>query len=114
MRLFAYPLRVVGRSAAMFTVGAVLLVSLSPNSSGQSLTDRQVFQESFAVAKTAVPEYQSYIFGEVAEAETAHGYYNEAADAAGLVQQYRDQLFIALVTARAKRADIPGAKQLAS
>ena len=23
------------------------------------------------------PEYQSYIFGEIAEAETAHGYYNE-------------------------------------
>lgn len=98
----------------MFGADAVLLLSLSLFSSGQSLTDRQLFQESLAAAKTAAPEYQSYIFGEIAEAETARGYYNEASEAARLVQQYPDQLFTELVTARAKRGDISGAKQLAA
>ncbi len=95
-------------------VVALLVPSMSQYSSGQNLTDKQLFQESLAAAKTAAPEYQSYIFGEIAEAETAHGYYNEASEAARLVQQYPDQLFTALVTARAKRGDISGAKQLAA
>lgn len=92
---------------------AVFVLSLSQYSSGQNLTHKQLFEEAFASAKTAAPERQWYIFGEIAEAETARGYYNEASEAARLVQQYPDQLFTALATARAKRGDISGAEQLA-
>lgn len=93
---------------------AVFIFLLSQSSSEQSLTDKQLFQESFAAAKTADSESQSYIFGEIARAETARGYYGEASEAARLAQQNPDQLFTALAAARAKRGDISSAKQLAA
>ncbi|HET6931165.1 MAG TPA: hypothetical protein VFI45_12655 [Candidatus Acidoferrum sp.] len=93
----------------------VVVVCLFPKtSSGQSLPDKQLFQESFAAAKTADSESQSYIFGEIAIAETARGYYGEASDAARLAQQNRDLMFTTLAAARAKRGDISGAKELAA
>ena len=103
----------VRRSAVVFGLVVVTLLATSVRSLGQGTTDRKIFEEAVATAKAAAPDIQWFVLGEIAEAQAAHGYYDDALDTSRPIQKYPDQLFISLVRARAKRGDVAGAARMA-
>lgn len=77
-------------------------------------SDEEVFQESVIAGKAAEQRVQWYIFTEIAQAQAEHGYYGQALETSGLVDRYSDQLFIKLVSIRATKGDIAGARSMAA
>jgi tetratricopeptide (TPR) repeat protein len=77
-------------------------------------SDEDVFRESVMAGKAAEQRVQWYIFTEIAQAQAEHGRYVEALETAGLVDRNADHLFIELVSIRAKKGDIAGAKNMAA
>lgn len=98
-------------SAAIFVVGVAVLASSS--GCGRHFTDRELFQEAVAAGKTADKDDRWYIFGEIVKAQAARGYYDDALETSLLVDKYPDQLFVDVVSARAKNGDVAGAKKMA-
>jgi hypothetical protein len=77
-------------------------------------SDEEVFRESVVAGNAAEQRHRWYIFSEIAQAQAEHGYYVRAIETARLVDRYPDQLFIKLVSIRAKKGDIAGAKSMAT
>jgi hypothetical protein len=77
-------------------------------------SDEDVFKESVIAGKAAEQREQWYIFTEIAQAQAEHGHYLKALETAGLVDRYSDQLFIKLVSIRATKGGIAGARNMAA
>lgn len=76
-------------------------------------SDREVFQRAIAAGKSAGANTQWFIFNEIAKAQAEHGYYDDALQTSHRVDRYRDQLFVELVSTRAKSGDLSGARRMA-
>lgn len=91
----------------------MLLTSCSNFQKAKTDTAKSVFREAVTVGRTAEQGVQWYIFREIAVAQAVRGYYDDAMETARLVNEYPDQLFVELVSIRAKNGDIAGAKKTA-
>ncbi len=76
-------------------------------------SDRELFQQAVGAGKAADADTRWYIFSEIAKAQAKHGYYDDAMQSLNLTDKYPDQLFIELVSIRAKNGDVSGAKAMA-
>jgi hypothetical protein len=110
-RSCCYRLSVVRAIQRLFVTAIVLGLTATCS---YCASDEEVFQESVIAGKAAEQREQWYIFTEIAQAQSEHGYYGQALETSGLVDRYSDQLFIKLVSIRATKGDIAGARSMAA
>src|SRR5437667_9845612 len=98
----------------LFLMGFVSAVGTSSQSVVPD-TAKELFREAVTAERSAADaQHQWHIFSEIAQAQAAHGYYDDATETSKLVNRYPDQLFVKLVKIRDKNGDTDGTKKAAA